>query len=92
MTEKNNIMPLCFSLISYLSFVTEIGKRKQQSLQPCKFLTESKLRAGLLIKFVGCIVLAGGGHQKIIAVMMLIKITGESVKFIKSIGLFRRAL
>ena len=75
-------MPLCFSLISYLSFVTEIGKCEWQSLQPCKFLTESKLRAGLSIKFVGCIVLARGGHQKIIAViavMMLIKITGVLV-------------
>ena len=74
-------MPVCFSLISYLSFGTENGKRNRQSLLPCKFLTDSKLCTGLLIKFVGYIpvVFAGGGHQKIIEVTMLIKIAGESV-------------
>ena len=79
MIEKNNVMPVCLSLISYLSFGTENGKGNRQSLQPCKFLTDSKLRTGLLIKFVGYIVFARGGHQKIIEFMMLIKIAGESV-------------
>ena len=84
-------MPVCFPLISYLSFGTEIGKCNQQSLQRCKFLTDSKLRTGLSIKFVGYIVFAGEGHQRIIEVMVLIKIIAESVKFIGSIGLFNRA-
>ena len=37
-----------------------------------------------LDRFLGYFVFAGLGHQKIIEVMMLIKITGESVKFIRN--------
>ena len=68
-------MALFFYRISYLTFGTEITKRKRQSPQP---------RAGLPIEFIGYIVFAGRGHQKILEVMMLIKIPGESVKFMDS--------
>ena len=71
-------MHLCFSCISYLCFGTEItGEIKPQ---PCYILTNNNT----LDRFVGYIVFAGRGHHKIIEVMMLIKIYGESVKFIGS--------
>ena len=77
--EKNNIMHLCFSCISYLSFGTEIaGETKPQ---PCfRILTN----INTLDLFIGYIVFAERGHQKIVEVMMLIKIIEESVKFIGS--------
>ena len=69
-------MHLCFSCISYLSFGTEIvGGSKPQ---PCWILTNNNT----LDRFVGYIVFAERGHLKVIEVMMLINITGESVKFI----------
>ena len=43
-------MPLCFSCITDLSFGTEIAretKRKRQSLQQCKFLTDNNIRPSL---------------------------------------------
>ena len=36
-------MPLCFFRIPYLSFGTELAKRKRQSLQSCKFLNRNVL-------------------------------------------------
>ena len=80
-------MPLCFSRITYLSFGTESAretKRKRQSLQPCNFLTYNNARWPIDRFYIGYIVFAGQGHQKIIEVMMPIKITGESVKFMGS--------
>ena len=80
-------MPLCFSRITYLSFGTEIAretKRQRQSLQPCNFLTDNNARWPIERFYKGYIVSAGRGHQKIIEVMMLIKFTGESVKFMGS--------
>ena len=41
-------------------------------------------RAGLLIKFIGEHRFAARRHQTIVEVMMLIKITGENVKFVGS--------
>ena len=41
-------------------------------------------------RFIGYIPFAGRGHQKIIQVMMLIKITGTSVKFIGSKTVYSR--
>ena len=72
-------MHLCFSCISYLSFGTEIeGETKPQ---PCfRILTN----ISTLDQFIGYIVIAEQGHQKIVEVMMLIKIIEESVKFIGS--------
>ena len=40
--EKNTTMPLCFTPMSYLSFGSELAKRKRQSLQPCKFATVTR--------------------------------------------------
>ena len=80
-------MPLCFSRITYLSFGTEIAretKRKRKSLQPCNFLTDNNARWPIDRFYKGYIVFAGRGHRKIIEVMMLRKITGESVKFMRS--------
>ena len=84
---KKYIMPLCFSRITYLSFGTESARetrRKRQSLQPCNFLTYNNARWPIDRFYIGYIVFAGQGHQKIIEVMMPIKITGESVKFMGS--------
>jgi len=67
-----------FFLHIVLSFGTEITG--QTKIQQCYILTNSNA----LDRFLGYIVFAGRGHQKIIEVMMLIKITGESVKFIGS--------
>ena len=72
-------MHFCFSCILYLSFGTEIA---------CYNLTNNNA----LDQFLGYIVFAGRGHQKIKEVMMLIKITGESVKFIRSIFLINISL
>ena len=59
-------------------------KRKLQSLQPC-FTLKLNQQQVALDRFLGYIVFAGRGHQKIIeVVVMLMKITGESVKFIGS--------
>ena len=80
-------MPLCFSRITYLFFGTEISretKRKRQSLQPCNFLTDNNARWPIDRFYIGYIVFAVRDHQKIIEVMMPIKITGESVKFMGS--------
>ena len=80
-------MPLCFFRITYLSFGTEIAretKRKRKSLQPCNFLTDKNARWPIDRFYKGYIVSAGRGHQKMIEVMMLIKITGEGVKFMGS--------
>ena len=70
-------MPLCFSRISYLSFDSEITKRKRHSLQPCKFLTDNNAR-WTIDEFIGFL----PGEEYIIEVTMQIKITGENVKFI----------
>ena len=71
-------MHLCFYCISYFSFGTEFaGETKPQ---PCQILTNNNT----FDRFVGYIVFAGRGHLKVIEVMMLIKITGESIKFIAS--------
>ena len=73
---KNDIMHLCFYCISYWSFGSEIaGETKPQ---PCYILNNSNT----LDRFIGFIVFAERRHQKIIEVMMLIKIIGESIKFI----------
>ena len=80
-------MPLCFSRITYLSIGTEIAretKRKRQSLQQCNFLTDNNARWPIDRFYKGYIVFAGRGHRMIIEVMMLRKITGESVKFMGS--------
>ena len=55
-----------------------------QRLQPCNFLTDNNARWPIDRFYIGYIVFAGRGHQKIIEVMMLIKITGESFKFMGS--------
>ena len=78
-------MPLCFTRMSYLSFGSELAKRKRRSLQPCKFATNSNACLTIIrVDTVGYIVFAGRGHHTIIEVMMLIKITGENVKFIRN--------
>ena len=71
-------MHLCFSCISYLSFGTEIEAETKP--QPSQILTN----INTLDRLIGYIVFAERGHQKIMEVMMLIKIIGESVKFIGS--------
>ena len=63
-------MLLCFSCISYLSFGIEIAGKLS--------------RNNTLDRFVGYIFFPGRGHPKVIEVMMLIKFTGDSVKFIGS--------
>ena len=71
-------MHFCFSCILYLSFGTEItGETKPQM---CYILTNNNT----LDRFIGYIVFAVRGHQKIMEVVMLIKIIGESVKLIRS--------
>ena len=78
-------MPPCFTRMSYLSFGSELAKSKRQSLQPCEFATNSNACWTIIrVDTVGYIVFAGQGHQTIIEVMMLIKITGENVKFIRN--------
>ena len=80
-------MPLCFSCITDLSFGTEIAREtkcKGQSLQQCKFLTDNNINNNIDQVYIGYILFARQGHQKIIEVMMLIKIAGESVGFIRS--------
>ena len=77
-------MLLCFSCITDLCFGTQIAretKRKGQSLQQCKFLTDNNIQSSL---YTGYILFTRQGHQKIIEVMMLIQIVGESVRFIRS--------
>ena len=69
-------MHLCFYCISYFSFGTEIaGETKPQ---PCQILTNNNT----LDRFIGYIVFAERGHQKIIEVTVLIKIIIEGVKLI----------
>ena len=71
-------MHFCFSCILYLSFGTEItGETKPQM---CQILTNNNT----LDRFIGYIIFAERGHQKIMEVVMLIKIIGESVKLIRS--------
>ena len=68
------ICTFCFSRISYsyLSFGTDTAKRKRQSLQPC-ILNRQQHKARWTIDRVVCV---GRGHQKIIEVMLMIKIPG----------------
>ena len=71
-------MHLCFSCISYLSFGTEIARETKP--QPSYILTKNNA----LDRFIGYIVFPGRGHHKIVEVMVLIKNTGESFRFIES--------
>ena len=71
-------MHFCFSCILYLSFGTEI--RGETKPQMCSILTNNNT----LDRFIGYIVFAERGHQKIMEVVMLIKIIGESVKLMRS--------
>ena len=78
-------MSPCFTRMSYLSFGSELANRKRQSLQPCESVTDNNACLTIIrVDTVGCTVFAGRRHQKIIEVMMLIEITGETVKFIRN--------
>ena len=54
---KNNVLHLCFSCISYLSFGTEIAE--ETKTQPCLILTNNNALDRDLV--IGCIVFAGQG-------------------------------
>ena len=70
---KNNIMPLCFPRVSYLS----LGKKELHC--NCVNFYQTTTHTGLSIKSIDIL----PGEENIIEVMMLTKITGESVKFIE---------
>ena len=53
--------------------IARVTKRKRHSRQPCKFLTDKNARWTIDRVYIGYIVFAGQGHQKIIEVMMLVK-------------------
>ena len=55
-------MPFRFSRILYLSFGNEIEKRKRNSLQPCKFLTDHNSRS--TIDRVYCFFAEQGGYYR----------------------------
>lgn len=69
-------MSLCLLRISYLNFAIEIAKCNTQCNRVNSLPTTTY--AGLSIEFIGILL----GEVYVIDVMMLIKITGGSVKFI----------
>ena len=76
-------MPFSFSCISYLLFGTEIAREtKTQATVTTIVLNPNQQQRARSIYSLHRF--SGRRHQKIIEVMMLIKITGESVKCIES--------